>query len=118
MTMAHLKITITAIVELPKNAQHAVAAAVDAMQIAQLASNSLALDKLKNVLTVEHFVADDEPAPAPKRRGRRPRAALGSSPLASPTLAQGANPVTGAPFPPTTGPNGEDLLDIPASMRK
>lgn len=68
------------------------------------------------------------PAPKPPgaKRGRKPRAALGSSPLAPKRELTDEEKQADADLraahafmhPPTTGADGEDLLHIPESMRK
>ena len=116
--MAYLKITISATVALPKSAGGAVAETIRAHTAVQAACHALrnaVLPIYAEDVKIEQYADDAEPTPAAKpKRGRRPRAALGSSPLFAGTVtaamvaaADGLAPEAGA----DSGP-------IPESLRR
>ncbi len=121
--MPYLLIKITAKIPLPKSAGAAVAETIRAHAAMGKAVSALQGDAIFPEWSMDQYHEDAEPPPAPKPRGRRPRAELGSNPLAQEQIVQSAREVPHVgnhELPPrhsTTGPDGEDLLHIPESMR-
>lgn len=135
--MPYLKITIIAKVQLSKSAGGAVAETIRAHDAVQNACRALRQSDMAiypDEVNVEQYQDDAGPSPAKIKRTRKPRAALGSGPLAQ-TAEQKATeeeaiaaqyealrrrappPLNMAvPLPPTTGADGEDLLAIPPHL--
>lgn len=114
--MAHLRISITVKIPLPKTAGSAVAETIKAHAAAQDAARALISSGMyyPDEVKVEQWADDSEPAPKPERRKRQPRAALGSSPLANnpdPHANSGARPALQA-----SGEPGD--LDVPGFLQR
>lgn len=124
--MAHLKITITATVPLPKNAGAAVAETIKAHEIMREAAVKMAKDGIyPDVAKLEQYADDEaiEPAaPKPPRKKRRTRAEMEAArPEVSSTVKvtpADLEALRGAGQLSTTGADGEDLLHIPDNLRR